>query len=100
MVNVEQLKNSVNRMSADVVREAVLELLDEDDTRHAFQYVLLARPSPLPHDRLFAANDAVPCEPIAPKPRPRGARSLGQRLQIRLFRFLLKRISVRRFRGR
>ena len=26
MVNVEQLKNSVNRMSADVVREAVLEL--------------------------------------------------------------------------
>jgi len=26
LVNVEQLKNSVNRMSADVVREAVLEL--------------------------------------------------------------------------
>lgn len=26
MVNVEQLKNSVNRMSVDVVREAVLEL--------------------------------------------------------------------------
>ncbi|WPN45876.1 MULTISPECIES: transcriptional regulator [unclassified Pseudomonas] len=26
MVNVEQLKNSVNRMSAEVVREAVLEL--------------------------------------------------------------------------
>lgn len=26
VVNVEQLKNSVNRMSADVVREAVLEL--------------------------------------------------------------------------
>ena len=26
MINVEQLKNSVNRMSVDVVREAVLEL--------------------------------------------------------------------------
>lgn len=26
LVNVEQLKNSVNRMSADIVREAVLEL--------------------------------------------------------------------------
>ena len=64
-----------------------------------FQFVLLARPSSLPHDRLLAANDASRATGRAKRP-PRGARSPCQKLQIRLFRFLLKRISARRFRGR
>ena len=76
-----------------------VELLDPDASRHAFQYVLLARPSPLPFDALLAANEAMPAEAVEPKPRPRGARSFGQRMQVRLFRWLLRRISARRFRA-
>lgn len=83
-------------------REAMtaVELLDPDQSRHAFQYVMLARPAPLPFDALLQANEAMPAEAVEPKPRPRGERSLGQRLQIRLFRTLLKRITARRFRKR
>lgn len=76
-----------------------VELLDDDDSRHAFQYVLLARPAPLSFDALLARNEAVPSEAVEPKPRPRGARSLVQRVQAWLFRALLRRISARRFRA-
>jgi 2-polyprenyl-3-methyl-5-hydroxy-6-metoxy-1,4-benzoquinol methylase len=76
-----------------------VELLDDDDTRHAFQYVLLARPSTQSIDALLAANRAVPSQTTVPKPHVSGAGSWKQKLQVRLFRALLKRISARRFRG-
>ena len=77
-----------------------VELLDDDQTRHAFQYVLLARPSPLPRDALFAANDAVRSEPVVPRPRAPGEASWKQRWKVWLLRALLRNLSARRFRGR
>jgi 2-polyprenyl-3-methyl-5-hydroxy-6-metoxy-1,4-benzoquinol methylase len=77
-----------------------VELLDDDDSRHAFQYVLLARPSALPHGQLLAANVAVPSEPAVPRPHIAGKGSWRRKLQARLFRMILKSLSERRFRGR
>jgi 2-polyprenyl-3-methyl-5-hydroxy-6-metoxy-1,4-benzoquinol methylase len=75
-----------------------VELLDDDDSRHAFQYVLLARPADAAHAALVAANLAIPCEAPVPRPHAHGSRSWKQRMQVKLFRALLKSISARRFR--
>jgi len=76
-----------------------VELLDEDDSRHAFQYVLRATPSPLPFAALLEMNLATKSERTVPIRRPRGARSVKQRLQVKLFRALLRSISKRRHPG-
>jgi 2-polyprenyl-3-methyl-5-hydroxy-6-metoxy-1,4-benzoquinol methylase len=77
-----------------------VELLDDDDSRHAFQYVLLAHPSPQSPEVLFEANKAVRSEPTVAMPHVSGAASWKQKTQVWLFRALLKSISARRFRGR
>lgn len=63
MVNVEQLKASVNRMSADVVREVVLELRlrpgdgSEDPIQQiALQYLLRGNRSLVPARRVSPAT--------------------------------------------
>ena len=76
-----------------------VELLDADDSRHAFQYVLRASPSPLPPSALLDANLRVPVERTVPIPHPRGARSWKQKLQVKLFHALLRSIANRRYRG-
>lgn len=76
------------------------ELLDADGSGAAFQYVLLARPDDAPPGELLASNLAVDCRPVVPLRRLPGSRSLRQRLQVALFRHLLRQISRRRFRGR
>ena len=75
-----------------------VELLDDEGTRHAFQYVFLARPADATHAALVAANLAVPCQAPVPRPHVHGSHSWKQRMQVKLFRALLKRISARRFR--
>jgi len=88
-------------MALDRELVTAVELLsDNHPSGHAFQYVLLARPSTLPHAALVQANDAVPVEITAPLRAPRGSRSVWDRLKVALFRRLLKSISARRFRGR
>ena len=76
-----------------------VELLDADDSRHAFQYVLRASPSPLPPSALLDANMRVEVERTVPIPHPRGARSWKQKLQVKLFHALLRSIANRRYRG-
>lgn len=76
-----------------------IELLDADESRHAFQYVLRAAPSPLPPSALLDANLRVEVERTAPIPHPHGVRSWKQRLQVKLFHALLRSISERRHRG-
>lgn len=77
-----------------------VELLDDDATRHAFQYVLRARPATAQGRMLLTQNLSIPAEYPVAMPRVRGARSLTQRLQAWMFRALLKSISARRFRGK
>ncbi len=78
----------------------LVELLDDADSRHAFQYVLRAVPSTQPAAALLADNRAVRAERVAPMDRIPGAGSFKQRMQVKLFRALLSSISKRRFRGR
>ena len=77
-----------------------VEVLDDDNTGHAFQYVLRARPSGRAYAALLAGNLAVPVERTAAPPRPRGSSSWKQKLQVKLVRALLRSISARRHRGR
>ena len=84
------------RLSRELM--TAVELLDDDDSRHAFQYVLRAVPSSQPAEALFAANQAVRAERPEPLDRIPGAGSFKQRMQVRLFRALLTSISRRRFR--
>jgi SAM-dependent methyltransferase len=76
-----------------------VELLDDAQTRHAFQYVLRATPSHAAPAELLAGNLAVPSEATVAVPHVHGAGSWKQKMQVRLFRALLKRISARRFRA-
>jgi 2-polyprenyl-3-methyl-5-hydroxy-6-metoxy-1,4-benzoquinol methylase len=76
-----------------------VELLDDGDTRHAFQYVLRASPSSLTRTALLEANLSVPVESAAQHPHAHGSNSWKQKLQVKLFRALLRSISERRFRG-
>ena len=76
-----------------------VELLDDAGTRHAFQYVFLAKPSDAGSAALLARNLAVPSEATVPLPHVRGSGSWKQKVQVQLFRALLKRISARRFRA-
>ncbi|KGQ19194.1 Methyltransferase type 11 [Lysobacter dokdonensis DS-58] len=76
-----------------------VELLDDDDSRHAFQYVLRATPSTQSADALVSANRAIPAERPEALKRIPGAGSFKQRMQVKLFRALLKSISKRRWRG-
>jgi SAM-dependent methyltransferase len=88
-------------MALDRELVTAVELLsDNDPSGHAFQYVLLARPSTLAHAALVQANDAVPVKITAPLRAPRGSRSVWDRAKVALFRRLLKSISARRFRAR
>jgi len=76
-----------------------VELLGGDRAQSlAFQYVMRARPSTQPRDALAAANAAVPSEATISTRRPRGSSSPIQRLQVALFRSMLRMISARRFR--
>jgi 2-polyprenyl-3-methyl-5-hydroxy-6-metoxy-1,4-benzoquinol methylase len=85
----------------DLDRELItaVELLDDDDSRHAFQYVLRATPTTLRGQALLDANLAIPVERTVPRPHVSGAASWRQKVQVKLFRALLKAISARRFRG-
>lgn len=77
-----------------------VELLDAGDSRQAFQYALLAHPAEEAQAALLARNLAVPAEAMAPEAEIPGVRSVRQRLQVKLFHYLLREISRRRFRGR
>jgi 2-polyprenyl-3-methyl-5-hydroxy-6-metoxy-1,4-benzoquinol methylase len=75
-----------------------VELLDDAGTRHAFQYVFLAKPSQDGHAAVLARNLAVPSEATVAFPHVRGSASWKQKVQVKMFRALLKSISARRFR--
>jgi 2-polyprenyl-3-methyl-5-hydroxy-6-metoxy-1,4-benzoquinol methylase len=75
-----------------------VELLDDAGSRHAFQYVFLAKPSQDGHAAVLARNLAMPSEATEAFPRARGSGSWKQKVQVKLFRALLKSISARRFR--
>lgn len=76
-----------------------VELLDDAESRHAFQYVLRACPSKLSATSLLEVNLSVPVERTAPPPHAHGSGSWKQKLQVKLWRALLRSISARRHRG-